>query len=453
MLGPVPARSPPAGYEALQRSEFSRAFGTVIGVRAYLAPVMATLALSLAAFEPSAWRRAVLIGLPLVLVSVSILEVLRFRRRGMAPGATEANLMLFVFGQPLVALATGGLESPVMPVVLVIALFTSLLITHRPWYYWLGLGTQLAAPWVFAGLAIASAVPDFNPRLLGGGPRAGHSDLHLVLAALFLNLGTFIAYRVGGALRQIFDSILWRALEANDELRREHAERAQTLVALTGEIAHELKNPMASVKGLASLLGQQLVEGKGAERLQVLRQEVDRMQVILEEFLNFSRPLLPLAVERVQLRGLCAEVVALHEGLARERGVALALGGEAEVRCDGRKVRQVLINLVQNALDASPAGATVELACAGSEAGATVRVLDRGPGLEASIAARLFQPGATTKARGNGMGLTVARSLARQHGGELTLGPREGGGCAGVLTLPPEPRVEAAAGGRAGAAA
>jgi signal transduction histidine kinase len=194
------------------------------------------------------------------------------------------------------------------------------------------------------------------------------------------------------------------------------------------------------VKGLAALLGQQLPEGKGAERLAVLRGEVDRMQVVLEEFLNFSRPLAPLTVEPVRLRALCAEVVALHEGVARARGVPLELeGDEAEVRCDARKVRQVLINLVQNALDASPRGSSVALRCEAGPAGATLRVEDRGPGLEPAILRRLFEPGATTKPQGNGLGLTVARSLARQHGGELVLGPREGGGCAAVVTLPLAP--------------
>jgi signal transduction histidine kinase len=199
---------------------------------------------------------------------------------------------------------------------------------------------------------------------------------------------------------------------------------------------------MSSVKGLSALLAQNVGEGKGAERLAVLRQEIDRMQAILEEFLNFSRPLVPLAVERADLAALCEEVTALHEGLAREKGVDLKLQAiEAKVSCDPRKVKQVLVNLLQNAIEASPPGRCVELACATEGGFSTARVLDRGPGLADSIAARLFEPGATTKPRGSGLGLTIARALARQHGGEVVLSAREGGGCVAELKLPVEARL------------
>jgi signal transduction histidine kinase len=141
---------------------------------------------------------------------------------------------------------------------------------------------------------------------------------------------------------------------------------------------------------------------------------------------------------------LCHEVAALHEGLAQERGVALEIeAAEVPARCDPRKVKQVLINVVQNALDASPPGAEVRIEAEPLAGGARVRVLDRGRGLDPALAAAVFDPGVTTKPRGSGIGLTVARALARQHGGELALLPRDGGGTVAELTLPAEP-----AGGR-----
>ncbi len=439
MIDHMPGTTPPAGYDELQRSEFARMFGKIVGARAYIGPVAASLLLLLAAVEDVPWRRWVLVPLCLGIVVLSLLEAYRYRRRGMAPRAADFNLSVGIVGQVVGSFASGGLESPFMPLILVIALFAGMIIADRRWYYWLCFALQLAAPWLFAWIAIAGWLPDFNPQTLGGGTRGGHGDAHLWYSAAFLDFAIVLAHVLGWALRSVFESMLWRALEANDALRREHTERSQALIGLTGEIAHELKNPMASVKGLAALLSQNVGEGKGAERLGVLRQEVDRMQAILEEFLNFSRPLLPLSVERADLRGLCEEVAALHEGIARERGVDLQVEGGAQVVCDARKVRQVLINLVQNALDASAKGGRVELACEARATGAEVRVLDRGPGLDPSILPRLFEPGATTKPKGNGVGLTVARALARQHGGELSLGPREGGGCAAVLSLPATP--------------
>jgi signal transduction histidine kinase len=91
---------------------------------------------------------------------------------------------------------------------------------------------------------------------------------------------------------------------------------------------------------------------------------------------------------------------------------------------------------VQNALEASPSGAMVEIEASHDGEGVQVRVLDRGPGVAAELAARVFEPGVTSKAQGSGLGLTIARALARQHGGNLELVGREGGGCQAVLRLP-----------------
>jgi signal transduction histidine kinase len=245
-------------------------------------------------------------------------------------------------------------------------------------------------------------------------------------------------------VRTIFEDLFEEGIQERDRMLSLHADQNRALIGLSGEIAHELKNPLASVKGLAALVGRDL-EGKSAERMTVLRREVDRMQDVLEELLTFSRPLVPLAMEEVELGALSREVARLHEGSAAERTVGIEVRADAPVRvqCDPRKVRQVLINLVQNALDASPAGATIEVALAATDDGAMLTVLDRGPGIDAELGERVFEAGVTTKDHGSGIGLVVARSIARQHGGELTLRPREGGGCVAELTLPTTPATEA----------
>jgi len=437
-LWDMPAKPPPSGFEEIQHVETARLFGRVVWTRMIIAPAMGLIALGGGLYESAPWRCALLFVGVLAVVGISALEVRRYRNRGLAPGAVDFNIGLGVSGHLIVTSATGGLESPVLPLLLPIAVFVGLTV-RKPKLRRLYIGAQLLATWVLALIAVYELVPTFNLDLLGGGPRAGHSDAMILTAAAVLTGGLALAVTMGKNMRAALDAMLIRALEARDDSLRAHAERARELTSLSGEIAHELKNPLASVKGLAALLSRDVTEGKNAERLLVLRDEVDRMQGILEEFLNFSRPLVPLSLERTELQTLAGDVVLLHEGIGRERRLALEIGGaRVQARCDVRKIKQVLINLVQNALDAAAPGTSVQLETGQVAEQVFVRVMDRGPGLEPSLGERAFEAGVTTKAKGSGLGLTIARAIARQHGGDLVLSPRDGGGCVAEVRLPVE---------------
>lgn len=391
--------------------------------------------LALAAFEPALWRKAVLVFLAAALLVISVSEELRFKRFGVGETALRVNLAAGVVGPLVLAGATGALESPFLPLAILVAFLLGVVLAP-PGLFVAGLG-QVVVVWLFAAAAANGWVSDLNPALFGGGSRAGHSNLHLWAFAFFMSLGVVAGAALGRVVRRMFEQMVAEARRGQEDLLRAHAERAQELTALTGEIAHELKNPLSSVKGLAGLLETQAADDKARERVAVLRREVDRMQAVLDEFLNFSRPLVPLSIRPVGLGELCREVAALHEGVARERGVGVEVRAAEEVlSCDPRKVRQVLINLVQNALEASPTGTSVELDARGEDGMVRVQVLDRGPGLAQAISERAFEPGVTTKPRGSGLGLTIARALARQHGGEVTLAPRPGGGLAAEMRLP-----------------
>jgi signal transduction histidine kinase len=209
---------------------------------------------------------------------------------------------------------------------------------------------------------------------------------------------------------------------------------------LSSEIAHELKNPLASIKGLAVLVAKD-TEGRAKERMAVLRGEVDRMQTILDEFLNFSRPLVPLHLAETNLSALAHDVARLHEGSAAERGLSIEVDApeKAALACDARKVRQVMINLVQNALDASPRGERVTLRVEPRERSLLTLIIDRGAGLAPELKDRLFEAGVTSKQHGSGIGLVVARGLCRQHGGDVTLSANPSGGVIAMIELPRMP--------------
>ena len=418
-------------FDEIEREELSRLFGRVAWARVAVLPALVGVVMWLLATDETPWRRW-LLGTLIVLASAFFLvEAGRHRGSSFRRGTIRINLTFAVLAQASVTFATGGLGSPFLFAMFPIAMIVA--ITTRPPGVFLLMACQIAVLWAMALAEVEGLVPNLNLVAFGGGSRAGWSDTHLWVNATFASGGLLIVTGLGRIIRGAFDGMVRRALRARQESVRAHAE----LSALSGEIAHELKNPLASVKGLAGLLAQDLSAGKSGERLAVLRREVDRMQGILEEFLNFSRPLIPVAAEKVDLDALCREVAALHEGMAHERGVSIKVrGADTTALCDPRKVEQVLLNLVQNALEASPSDATVEIEASQDGEGVQVRVLDRGPGVAAELAARVFDPGVTSKAQGSGLGLTIARALARQHGGDLDLGAREGGGCVALLRLP-----------------
>ncbi len=439
----MPVPPPPPGLEEIQRQEQSRLFARLVGARLFFAPIFMAIAVGVAFVDEALWRRLLLVATAAAFGGFFVSEWLRFRRHGIDRLSITVNLAAMVVGQALVIFGTGGLTSPLLFVMVPVGVLLGVLVAPPALFFLVG--GQIAAVWLFAALGITGAVPDLALRVFGGGPHGFASEGWLWTAAAVLTLVLVLGAAMARAVRLLFDAMLRRALVAQDESLRAHRERAEELGALSAEIAHELKNPLASVKGLGGLLAPE-VAGKAAERLAVLRREVDRMQSILDEFLNFSRPLVPLALGRVDLAALSQEVAALHEGLAQERGLSLEVRGGGAARCDPRKVKQVLINLLQNAIEASPAGGAVEIELREVAGDARVRVLDRGAGPDPSLGERVFEPGVTTKPRGSGIGLTVARALARQHGGEMALSARPGGGCAAELRLPAAGEATPAAG-------
>lgn len=421
-------------FDDIQIKHLGRTFGRMVRVRLRAGVVLALLALGAILLDPAPWRQVWLGAMVLGAGGFSLYEARRYAREGFTSRSIPLNIwvgLLIILG---FVLGTGGIASPLLPVFLPIAFVGSMGAGpgHRPWLLLAELGALAA----MAGVQLSGGLQGLPLPYLGSAPPALLISYVVVVGALCVG-ATF----VGGILRRTFDNMLAEALAHRDELLATHRAHARELEALSGEIAHELKNPLATVKGLAQLMAREPGRVQPTERLAVLTGEVARMQGILEEFLNFSRPLVPLSTSAVDLVKLCDEALVLHEGLADERGVRLERVGSGAVsaECDPRKVKQVLMNLLHNALEASPPGSQVTVTVESTPSGdARLSIRDEGPGLSAEVAERAFDAGVTTKERGSGLGLTVARALARQHGGEVTLmnGPR--GGCVAELVLPRE---------------
>jgi signal transduction histidine kinase len=436
--GSFASAAPEGEHQSLRDYEeqaLIRTFGFAARLRLALLPALVFPAFVLTLLDPAPWRRVAVGTLAVVVVAVAVLEYLGFRRRGVRRYTVPFNAVFAVTAQLLLVGATGGLASPFVPSVLVMAAVWAVLGRPRQ-VLGVVLGLQLPGLWLLASVQALELVPGLVPAFLRGyATGTAGPGVWVVAASYTLLLGVAVGF--GMRVRRILMGIFKKTVDERDQALRLYEEQATTLGSLSSEIGHELKNPLASIKGLSALVARGTT-GKTAERVSMLRREVDRMQTTLEEFLNFSRPLVPLAQEPVELDCFVYEIAELLEGLAVERGVRLAVARRAAlaVRCDPRKVRQIIVNLLKNAIEATPPGHAVELRIEEAGSHACVLVLDEGPGISSKLGERVFDAGVTSKAEGSGIGLPIARSLARQHGGELTLEPRPRGGTVARLRLP-----------------
>jgi signal transduction histidine kinase len=227
-----------------------------------------------------------------------------------------------------------------------------------------------------------------------------------------------------GTLRDTLEEMR-RALHARDEERE----------LLLAGIAHEVRNPLGALDLFAGLLAEELAGRPEAAHVDRLRSELSALEKVVREFLEYAR-VRPAVREEVDLAAMADEVADLCAPLAAGRSVTIAAAGEGSVRGDKEQLRRALLNLTRNAVEAAPAGSEVEVQARGDGKGAVLEVRDRGPGLSPEARANLFRPFFTTREKGTGLGLALAKKVAEAHGGTVALLDREGGGTAARVEVP-----------------
>lgn len=290
--------------------------------------------------------------------------------------------------------------------------------------------------------------PDHEPGAHRGPPFAGMPPPVLVIeleppviAELRRDLGRVqLVGLLAGSVLLAF-AIAWSRNAARLAALEQRAARDERLVALGGMssvMAHELRNPLASLKGHAQLLAEDL-EGKPKAKAERVVAEAERLEALTSSLLDFVRDG-PLDAGEVTPSELAARAIE-HLGAARvEIDVAAA---PRVVRGDVPRLVRAVANLVDNAWKASPEGRAVELRVAAADAGAVrIDVRDHGAGLPPGSEASIFEPFVTTRTKGTGLGLAVARRIAEQHGGTLTATNHAGGGAVFTLRLPRDARSE-----------
>jgi signal transduction histidine kinase len=228
-----------------------------------------------------------------------------------------------------------------------------------------------------------------------------------------------------------------RRLEAEIERR----ERLSTLGGMAAGVAHEIRNPLNAVSmGLQRLRGEfeTAQDDEYRRLLDLIQGEVRRLNGIVEEFLSLARPL-TLDLRATAVADLVAEVTGLVEAEATGAGVKIERGLPADlppVRADRDRLKQVLLNLSLNALEAMPGGGTLRLAASAARQALTITVSDTGTGIAPEMRGRLFEPYVTSKARGVGLGLAIARRIVEAHGGRITAESEPGQGTRFRIALP-----------------
>jgi signal transduction histidine kinase len=219
------------------------------------------------------------------------------------------------------------------------------------------------------------------------------------------------------------------------------AERLVALGAMAAKLAHELGTPLHSVAGhLDLLLAQEELPLPVRERAEIVAGEVERLGLLIRRHLRWLRSPEPEPVP-TNVNSLMERIMAVMRPVLEVRSIASSLDLDPEAAapfpCDARHVEQVVMNLVQNALDAMPEGGSLVVRTAVTESGRAISVCDDGDGIPEEHIDRVFEPFFTTKeaGRGTGLGLSLCREIARNHGGDIVLDSKPGIGTVVTLTL------------------
>ncbi len=218
------------------------------------------------------------------------------------------------------------------------------------------------------------------------------------------------------------------------------AHRLASIGQIASGVAHEINNPLGIVLGYVTLLRR---ESGLADRdeLRIIEDEVRQSLEIVTGLLDLARPV-RLNASDVALGEIAREAATRLEETGRAEGVEIRFHDAAvpTVVADEGKVRQIALNLLTNAVEAAreprASSATVEVSWETRDRRAWLHIDDHGPGISAETATRIFEPFFTTRAKGHGLGLAIARTLARAHGGDVRLTPRAHGGMRASLALP-----------------
>ncbi len=221
---------------------------------------------------------------------------------------------------------------------------------------------------------------------------------------------------------------------AREQLLRE--ERLAAVGRFSSAIAHEIRNPVSMIASSIAT-AKELSGAEREEMFEIASEEANRLTQLTTDFLDYAKPR-PLQLEEMNVNDVVAYVADASRAHASKKGIRFELDVPAEltVCTDGRQLQQALMNLLLNAVDASPVDGTVAIRVGNTGENIHIDVENAGSLIQGAALSRLFEPFFTTKARGTGLGLAIARNISRTQGGDLVLAANEPGRVCFSVILP-----------------
>lgn len=249
--------------------------------------------------------------------------------------------------------------------------------------------------------------------------------------AMAAGLGLTLAF-AGGA------TLFWRRKVAGLQAEVARQERLAAMGTLAAGVAHEIRNPLSSIKGFATYFRGKFEPGsKDHELAEVMIGEADRLNRVVSELLELTRPS-ELRMAASDPAELLSHAVRLVQDDCRARGIAVQtrFADTGPVSLDSDKMLQAVLNLLLNAIQAMPEGGTLTVSAQAVKDRLEVRVADTGHGIPGESLERIFDPYFTTKNQGTGLGLATVRTIAEAHGGRVRVASEPGRGTEITLDLP-----------------
>ncbi len=242
-------------------------------------------------------------------------------------------------------------------------------------------------------------------------------------------------YAVAGLCRDITERI-------EIEKRIRESERLAHIGRLTTSLAHEIRNPLSSVKMNSQIILKNTdFSGNDKKRMEIIVNEISRLERILDEMLEFARPV-KLNLELVSINGLMDACLEIMEASIREKGIAVKRvfsGGLPSTLLDHEKIEQAIINVLLNAIETLPEGGNIEIITkqlTGNGGAIQVEISDDGPGISQEDLPYVFDPFFSNKKKGTGLGLSNTKKIVEAHGGKGSVSIQKPHGTRVSLTIP-----------------